>query len=127
MKNNKFKQIISIILGSILVTAGCSKGSSSSSAPLAAARVPDEIHKAFDKSPVEVKQAATDYVAAFQEKDSAVAFAGLQRLSTRADLTPEQRSVTARAMATTYQQLRAAAQAGNQSAKAAMQQYISSR
>jgi hypothetical protein len=95
--------------------------------PMDIAQVPTEINKAFDGSAGDAHQAATDYVSALKGKDAASAFVKLQGLSARTDLTPAQRATAARALAATFQQLRAAAQSGNAQAAEVMHQYISTR
>jgi hypothetical protein len=126
MKNKKTVNLL--VQFGILATlfVGCSK-SQNGSAPIEVTRIPTVMNKAFDQSTQDARKTESDYVAAMQGNDPATAFLKLQSLSARADLTSEQRSAAARAMATTFQQLRIAADGGNTQAKAVMHQYVSTR
>jgi len=110
-----------------LVAAGCSRSASGPPAALESAKVPATVNTAFSQASGQTKQIETSYVSAFQNQDPTAAFVELQKLRAQHDLNAQQQSVVTRAWMTTMQQLQAAAQNGNQSAQAELQQYISTR
>lgn len=127
MKNKiLFTTFLLPVLIGLATMAGCSK-TNVGPVGINPAKVPGVVTAAFNKSSENAKQDAQDYVAAFQSQDAAVAFAKVRALSTRPDLTPEQRTVVAGAMQTTFQRLENAAQNGNSAAKGAMHQYFTTR
>jgi len=83
--------------------------------------------EAFKQSTGDTKAMASASAAACQAQDAVAAFNDLQKLSQSSDLTAEQRAVTARAMAATFQKLRAASDNGDPAAQAALHNYISTR
>jgi len=125
MNKDYIRRLIFSLLISLPVLAGCSKPSSS--AALAEDKIPTAMNEAFKQSSGDTKAMVSECVTACQSQSATTAFAGLQRLSQSKDLTPEQRAVTARAMATTIQKLRAASENGDPAAQALLHQYISTR
>jgi hypothetical protein len=109
----------------LVFASACSKKTSTS--VLQPAEVPAALDQAFAKAAGEAQQAATESATAVQNNDPATAFETLQKLSSRPDLTPEQRATTARAMAASFKQLRSAAEGGNTRAQAVMQHYQATR
>jgi hypothetical protein len=118
----------SALAGSLLLAlvVGCSKSSSQPRA-LEPAKVPTVVNQAFQTAPEDTKQQASSFVSAFQGQDTPKAFEQLKKLSQQSNLSADQRATVARAMQTTIQQLQAAAQSGNQAAKATLHQYLSTR
>lgn len=127
MKKIQVRMFVFTLLATSLIMTGCSKAGGRAPDALPPSKVPETMNKTFGGSTDETKDMATTYVSAFQSQDTSAAFAELQRLSRKHDLTLQQRTVVARAMITTIQQLRAAAQSGNQAADSALHQYLSSR
>ncbi len=74
----------------------------------------------FQKAKPEVKAAAGQVVTAVQSQDYAQAAAAVQSLSSRPDLTKDQRLLTARAMLTINGLLEAAQAKGDEKAAAAL-------
>jgi hypothetical protein len=108
----------------LLISAGCSKHGAQALAP---EKVSAAMDKAFVKASGEPQEMAQEISTACQSNDTVTAFADLEKLSHRTDLTPEQRSATAHAMATLFGKLRADSDNGDQAAQAAVHQYISTR
>jgi hypothetical protein len=96
-------------------------------AALAPDKIPAAINHAFNQSTGDAKEVASQVVLACQDQNVTAAFTNLETLSLRHDLTPEQRSVAARAMVATMPKLQAAAATGDATAQATLHQYISSR
>jgi uncharacterized lipoprotein YajG len=113
-----------IISISLPLLTGCSKTSSTA---LSSEKIPAAMNEAFKQSSDDTKAMVSECVTACQSQNVTTAFTGLQRLSQSKDLTPEQRAVTARAMAATFQKLRAASDNGDAAAQAVLHQYISTR
>lgn len=112
------------LLISLPMITGCSKTGSTA---LAVEKIPTAMNEAFKQSSSDTKAMASECVAACQSQNVTSAFTELQRLSQNKYLTPEQRAVTARAMAATFQKLRAASDNGDPAAQAALHLYISTR
>jgi len=110
----------------LLLAAACSK-SGSNAAALAPEQIPTALHQVFKQSSGETKELVNNCVEASQNKDVIAAFTDFQKLSHRDDLTPEQRAVAARAMTTTFKELRTASDTGNPAAKVVLHQYLSTR
>lgn len=105
----------------LAVAGGCSRNQAP--APLPADQAPSVVENAFKEADPQVKTAATEVVEALQRKDNIKAFFELQDLSSRSDLTPEQREAASRSMLSVNEQLRAAASQGDQQAAEALQVY----
>jgi hypothetical protein len=105
----------------LAVASGCSRNRAP--APLPADQAPAVVEKAFKEADPQVKTAATEVVEALQRKDHIKAFFELQDLSSRSDLTPEQREAASRSMLSVNEQLRSAASQGDQQAAEALQAY----
>jgi hypothetical protein len=110
-----------------LVAAGCSRSNSGAPAVIEPAKVPATVNNAFNQASGQTRQIEASYVSAFQKQDPVAAFVQLQKLNAQHDLNSQQRTVVERAWVTTMQQLRAAADNGNQSAQTLLHQYISTR
>jgi uncharacterized lipoprotein YajG len=109
---------------SLVILAGCSRASSTTLAP---EKIPTAMNDAFKNAPGDTKTMAGECATACQNQDVTAAFAGLQKLSNSKDLTPEQRAVTAKAMASTFRRLQVNAENGNAAAQALVQKYMSTR
>jgi len=127
MKEKYFRLFSGILPAALMIVSGCSKGNSAAPAPLSADKVPAVVNQTFNQSPDANKQLASGYASDFQNQDIVAAFNDLQKLRHQTDLTPEQKTVLARAMMTTMTELRTAATAGNPAAQKAMRQYMASR
>ena len=112
------------VITCLSIFPGCSK---SDSKPLSEDKIPSAMSEAFKQSTGDTKAMASDCAAACQAQDTATAFKDLHKLSQSSDLTAEQRAVTARAMAATFQKLRAASENGDPAAQALIHEYISTR
>ncbi len=82
---------------------------------------------AFKGAASEVKGAAGSVSAAIQANDDPRAFAELQQMSSRQDLTPEERRTVAAASAAMLTKLKASAAGGNKAAEDMVNAYRSSR
>ena len=114
------------LAAALLIFGGCSR-ETSAPAPLPVAQIPTTIKSAFTKANPDAQSSVNEYVTALQSKELPKAFSQLRDLSARRDLTPDQRAVAARAMATTFQQLRLAAEAGDPQAAAMVHSYLVTR
>jgi hypothetical protein len=114
-----------LMIGATLAFVACSKNEPPKA--LAAEQVPGAVETAFKDAPAEAKTAAKEVVESLQGKDEVKAFFELQNLSSRSDLTPEQRQTAARSMLSVNERLRAAGANGDQRAADALQSYRSSK
>ena len=124
MNRNHIQYLVFPLLISLPFLAGCSKSSSTALAP---EKIPTAMNEAFKKSSGDAKAMACECITACQSPNVTTAFVDLQKLSQSKELTAEQRAVTVRAMATTFQRLRAASESGDPAAQALVHQYISTR
>jgi hypothetical protein len=109
----------------LLLLVSCSKNEPPTA--LAPEQVPAAVETAFKDAPAEAKSSASQVVNSLQGKDEVKAFFELQNLSSRTDLTPEQRQAATRSMLSLNERLRAAAAQGDQRAADALQVYRSSK
>jgi hypothetical protein len=126
MKSNAIKVYFSSFFMGTALLAGCSK-SGTSPADMEPAKVSMAVSRAFEKSAGETKQAAEICVNSLEKQDAPTAFQELQKMNQKSDLTPEQRAVVTKAMQATFKQLQSAAEQGNASAQAVMNNYLSTR
>jgi thiamine pyrophosphate-dependent acetolactate synthase large subunit-like protein len=124
MKKTIIRALLYPMAASFLIATGCSKHGAQALAP---EKIPAAMDKAFVKASSEPREIAQNVAAACLCQDSATAFADLEKLSQRTDLTPEQRATTAHAMATLFGKLRADSDNGNPAAQAVVHQYVSTR
>ena len=108
----------------LLLATGCAKHSPAALAP---DQIPGAINQAFSQATGETKDAAAQAAAACQQHDAVGAFTSIQALAQQRDLTPEERSIAARAEVTCLRQVQAAAEQGDASAQAVLHQYLSTR
>lgn len=101
MQSQSNSVFLSSVLALAAILSGCSK-SGGGAAGLDPAQVPVAVSQAFDKSPEDTKQSASNCVAALQDQDMTAAFLQLQQINEQSDLTPQQRTVVAKAMQTTF-------------------------
>lgn len=78
---------------------------------------PKAIEKGFAGAPAPAKEAATEAVQALQSQNPGRAFVSLQELSTRSDITPEQREAATKSLMAVRQQLNDAAARGDKNAQ----------
>ena len=116
---------ILLIGAAFALVAGCSKNEAPKA--LAPEAVQGEVESAFKEAPADAKSTANEVVTSLQSKDDVKAFFDLQNLSTRTDLTPEQRQTAARSALAINERLRGAAANGDQRAAEALQVYRSSK
>ena len=116
-------QMLSMIMALALLPA-CSK---SSAGVLTGDKIPGAIEQAFQQSTGSSKEIATAVINDCRNGNDVGAFKGLQTLSSLNTLTPEQRAAATHAMVGVIQKLRAASESGDQSAKTAIHQYLSTR
>lgn len=108
-------------LAAMLTICGCHKDGASGQAS-EAERV-KSIRQAFAKSSPDVKAAAEEAAAGLESADTGRAFLQLNLLSSRPDLTAEQRGVTAESMLTAATRLREAAAKGDRDAAKLLEDY----
>lgn len=113
-----------LLVASAFLFHGCNK--SEAPAPISAEQVQPAVSSAFEKAAPEVKTMATD-AAASLTTDPAKAFVEFQALSSKPDLTPEQREVAAQSMVTANQRLQQAAAAGDKRAQDLLQLHRASK
>lgn len=113
------------MVSSALISTGCGKSSGGQ------AQTPEEtkaaMQQAFAGATGEVKALAGDAQAAIQSQDDGKAFLQLGALSSRSDLTTEQRAVAAQSMLAVGQKLNAAAAKGDRDAAALLESYRASK
>ncbi len=101
-------------------TAGCHKDESP--APIAADQIPKTLDGAFQGADAGTKAAAAAASAAVQGDSQGQAVELLEKLSRQPDLTPEQREASTRAALAVRKKIMDAAAAGDQAAKAFLEQ-----
>jgi len=106
--------------------AGCDR-SSTPPAPLAAADFSAAFDKAFMKAKPEAKDLSNQLVAAVQAKDYSKAFATVQSLGVREDLSKDQISLITRASITVNSLLQSAMAQGDQKAAETIKLYHSTK
>lgn len=108
-----------LLLATCLVA--CSK-SSKAAIHLTPEQLPGALQAAF-KGSDETRQDTAAAVAAVEGKRPDEALDSLRRLTTRTDLSPDQRRVTAAAVRSVIEQLQAEASSGSKKAKDALEEY----
>ncbi len=99
MKTLRFNFLLTILLLAVASVTGCSR-SNPPPTPLTMEELPGVVEKAFSTANPELKGLATGILAAFQAKDYAKAFMGIQNLLGKPDLNPEQTTALTRASMT---------------------------
>lgn len=111
---------------SVLLSSGCGRSTGGG-----AAQTPEEtkaaMQQAFAGATADVKALAGDVQAAIQSQEDGKAFLQLGALSSRPDLTAEQRAVAAQSMLSVGQKLNAAAAKGDRDAAALLESYRASK
>ena len=113
-----------LLLALLLAWPGCAKNQYAS---LTLDKIPGAINEAFSKTTGDLKSLADEAAAAAKSHDLVTAFTDLKILAGNQELTPDQRSIAARAMAATMPELRSAAEKGDPAAQAVLQKYFSTR
>lgn len=108
-----------LLLG--MFVAGCSRPSGTA-IHLTPEQVPGALESAF-KGSEETRQDTAAAATAVEGKRPDEALDSLRRLSTRTDLSPDQRRVTAAAVRSVIEQLQAEASSGSKKAKEALEEY----
>lgn len=101
--------------------SGCSK-KEAALAPVPVEQVPQLLESAFQSAPEEIKVEARELSTSVRE-DVTGSLTELQNLSSRPDLTDEQRQAAARAMASVHARLLEEAAKGNKKADAELERY----
>lgn len=127
MNQIQFSTPIIALLAVSFFSAGCGKSGMTAPTPLEADKLPATVTQAFNQSAGQTRELATSYVSSFQSQDPTTAFQELQELRDQQNLNEQQRTVLARALMTTFQQLRLAAANGDKSAQLAIHKYLSTR
>jgi hypothetical protein len=112
-----------ILASALALFAGCSRNTPPPALP--ADQVPAAVENAFKEASPDAKNSASEVVSSLHNKDEVKAFLELQSLSSRTDLTPEQRQAAARSVLSMNERLRVAAEQGDQRAAEALQGYRS--
>ena len=105
----------------VAAAAGCKK-SEGPLTPLQPEQVPQAMNQAFAKAPEPIAAAAQPVIQATAAKDPRAIF-GLEDLSTRPDLSAQQREAVQRALQAMLAQARAAAAAGDARSEEVMKTY----
>lgn len=119
------RKLSAFLLAGFVCCLGCSKPSAPQ--PIALDQIPNTVDTAFKGATEEIKTAATGFTASVRNNDLPGAFEQLTDLTSRPDLTPEQRGIAARAMMSVAQNMREAAAKGDQKAAEQLSRYQSSR
>ena len=109
------------VLGLIAILAGGCSGEVAPPKPIAVEQAPSTLGEAFKTAKPEAKKLADDAVAALGAKDYTKALFALQSLSSRSDLTPEQRDIASRSMLAVNKALAEQANSGDQQAQQTLQ------
>jgi len=96
--------------------SGCQKENQPPPA-VALEETPKTIESSFAQAPESAKQAASEAAAAIRSSNPSRAWASLQELSARSDLTPEQRQAAAQSLIAVGKELNDAAARGDRSAQ----------
>lgn len=122
---NLSRALALVLLVTGLAMSGC-KPAGSAPPPLAADVVPETLEKAFAGAPAEVASVAQAVAQAAREKDPDAVLV-LMDLSTRPQLTPEQRAAASASMNGLLDQARKQAAQGDAAAAAVMEKYRASK
>jgi len=121
MKDFTIPKAAVILLSLAIIAAGCKKDGNR--ATLTPEQIPAAVQNAFKDATPDVKTLADEVAASLQNKEEPRAFGELQVLSSRPDLTPEQREAAVRAIHALNIQLALAAARGDKNAEEMLQQY----
>ena len=117
------------LIGSLLLlilAGGCSKQADAPEA-MPVAESASKVQETFSKAQEEIRILSEAAAAAIQRKEFPSAYATLQALLNRPDLTPEQRSVAGRALVGVNGEIQKAVQRGDSDAAAFRQMQIMSK
>jgi hypothetical protein len=114
------------LLGLGIGGPGCGRESAAPQA-LPVEQAPQTLESVFARAPAEAKALADQVVQFMNNGDDPNAFAQLQALCARTDLSADQRQVATQVMLTVSERLQAAAEAGNQAAGDAIQLHRSAK
>ncbi len=122
MKHLSLKSATLAVLLGLALGAGC-KRSTPPPTPLTVQELPAALDKAFSKAKPDIKDLASQLVAAVQAEEYSRAFQAVQTLASRPGLTKDQVSVTSRAMLTVNGLLQSAATKGDKKAAQTLNLY----
>ncbi len=113
-----------ILLGTavLLLAAGCTR-ESEQPVILTQEQITGNVPEVFKGAPPEVAQLAADVVESVGAKDSTTAWAKLQQLNARPDLTEEQKTFVAESISSLGAEVNKAEQAGDEAAQKALEFY----
>jgi len=124
----KFPLQLSVAVAAALLVNGCKKADATVSTAVPDPAVTEQqIQSAFKDAKPEVKNAADQAAAALQNNEPGKAFLQLNALNYTPDLTPEERAAAAQSLNRVGQQLRSAAQRGDQEAAKLLDAYRSGK
>ena len=113
---------LAIILALLNVTGCGNSGKATAPPPLAIEQVPQTLESAFKSAPAEANQAANEAITSVRNEEPE-ALTELQDLSSRPELSEEQRVAAARAMAAYLKKLRESAEKGDKKSEEAIEHY----
>ncbi len=122
MKHLSLKSVALAVLAALAFGLGCNR-STPPPTPLSAQELPAALEKAFSKAKPDVKDLASQVVAAVQAQDYSKAFRAIQALAGQPGLTKEQASVASRATLTVNSLLQAAETKGDGQAAQTLKTY----
>ena len=122
MKHHCQNWYLCALLALLVAAVGCNRSAPPPTA-LTEAELPSALETAFSKAKPDIKDLATQVVAAVQAKEYAKAFQSMQALSAKTGLTKEQINVISRATLTVNDLLQAAQAQGDKKAAQTIKRY----
>ena|SRR5687768_11092166 len=107
---------VSMLMTALMLGAGCGQKQEAPKA-LTSKEIPQAIREAFKEAGPEIKEEISRAVVHLEKQNDVEAFLQLQEMSSKPDLTPEQRSVVARSLIGVSQRLQTSAASGNAQAE----------
>ena len=126
---NRTRKAVSFLgaLGVLLLQIGCSRSNQGAATKVTPEEAPATIESAFRDAAPEVKQQASEAATAVEAQNDAAAFARLENLSGRPDLTPEQRKAAFDSWMAVNARLQESAAKGNSAAQELLEKYKASK
>ena len=125
-RTKRARSFLATTLGLLLLTIGCNKNNQNA-ATVTPEAAPATLENAFRGASAEVKQQATEAATAVQAQNDAAAFARLENLSGRPDLTAEQRQAAFASWMAVNARLQKSAADGNNAARELLEKYRASK
>jgi hypothetical protein len=117
-----FSALLLSALLTLALTSGCNR-SGAAPKPVSPEAASQSLRSTFASAPSSIRDSAVQAAEAIQRHDTTAAFITVYDLSSRPDLTVEQRKVAGQSLATLLTGLRTSAEAGNAQAKRALDLY----